>query len=264
MYFTFLSSATKGDDLVVPSACPTDALAPNTTQFSGMFSHIGVNGGSSYGEEAPRLFTDGKGDVCVAFEGYLTSATATIDVPWVSCSKDNGGTWGTPVQISTDTSADAHLTQGAFGAGGELTIAWIQEDGTGASSATVHFATSPGLDTTGNPKTFGAVQKRPQFVIPENTMNAVPTDFTLVYEGDTLVVAQGFGQSFTAHLLVDKTCDPAQKIWSGAQVVNAPAGGQNEDTFNMDYPTLQFVGGALNVFVYNQVTNQIAQSSLEP
>jgi hypothetical protein len=261
MYFTVFASATKGDDLVLPSSCQTPGFAPNATLFDTMFVHVGVNGGNGYGAESPRLFSDGKGDVCVAFEGTLPSGT--VDVPWVSCSGDNGATWSTPVQVSTDTSADAHLTQGAFGAGGEITVAWLQEDGTGAGSSTVRLATSPGLGSTG-PKPFGAVQRRPQFVIPETMANAVPTNFTLAYEMDVLVVAQGFGHDFTAHLVVDKTCDPNQTIWSGAQVVNAPAGGTAENTFNMDRPTLQFVGGALTAFAYDQGTNQIAQASLEP
>ncbi len=260
---TFFSSAVKGDDLDAPSACPANAIATNTTAFDMMYTHIGVNGGSGYGEEAPRLFTDGKGNTCIAFEGYLPSPAAAVDVPWVSCSKD-GVTWSTPVQISTDTSSDAHLTQGAFGAGGELTVAWIQEDGSGASSATVRFATSPGLDTSGAPKAFGTPQKRPQFVIPESSQNAVPQDFTLVYEGDTLFVAAAFGTSGIAHVVVDKTCDPAQAIWSGAVVVNAPAGGASENQFDMDHPALQLAKGSLNVFVYHPSTSQVAQVALEP
>jgi hypothetical protein len=194
----------------------------------------GSNGASGQEIESPRLFSNGKGRLCITYAATDNNGNnGSIENTFVQCSTDAGQTFTPPLELDANLTANNQPT-GAFGPGGAAAIVWTDVSNPTAGQ-TLYVAIS-----ADNGATFGTP-------IAISTID-VPGTPSVVYDADgvlwvSYVVSLGGG--FQA--VVDKTCDNG-RTFSGPVIVS--------DTANIDIlgPVLLDTGADAPA-IYGELSN---------
>jgi hypothetical protein len=194
------------------------------TAAYGPFDAIGQNGGSVTVSEAPRLFTDGKGNVCVTYIGTYVDPGNDNNLAYIQCSADSGATFSTPPVLLDPGDIDAsrsnintpHIPVGNFGPNGAVAVTWFSDLPSNDRATFVATSADGG-------KTFGAPIQVNNYAAPMCSQAADGEHAHVLYEGSTLWLAY---HAANAHcdaigdrLIVDKSCDGG-KTWSGTQLID--------------------------------------------
>jgi hypothetical protein len=185
---------------------------------------VGQNGGSADATESPRLFTDGAGNLCIAYIAYTPKGSGSPDSSaWVQCSTDLGKTFSAPVTVGPTFhyvgDGQVSLATGAFGPNGAIAVAWnrLGANDPQNRAASLHVAHSKDLG-----KTFVDVIV-PLVVDPSLpdgvTMAAGASDVRFDADGVLWVAYEGND----GRIAVDKSCDGGT-TWSGGVLVDMAGG----------------------------------------
>ena len=199
----------------------------------------GSAGGGSGGEwESPRLFTDGKGKLCITYTAWIDDDGATADdtSAYVACSTDAGHTFTAPKKLESEGAAYAAV--GAIDDAGEVDVGWVA-----VADAARHVTLALSHD---GGQTFGTPFEPP---FPANLDLGKFTGET--WSPSLAFDAQGIlwlgyyvndGQ-FYDRIFVDKSCDHGT-TWSGAVLVNGPV---DSPAIDLTKPTFVLTDGAIGV-----------------
>jgi hypothetical protein len=183
--------------------------------------------------ESPRLFTDGAGNLCITYIGFIEGPPSSTHT-YVECSTDAGKNFTGFVALDP---ADADLTHsqsvGAIGAGGRAAVVWT----TGiAAGGKLMLATRPDAMSA-----FGTPVAIPTYVVPGTMAGATVSNPALAYDANgVLWVAYAPSDGgLRNRIVVDKSCDDG-KTWSGAVLVNGP----EASIVDMRWPSFAMTAGA--------------------
>jgi len=156
--------------------------------------------------EAPRLFTDGAGRVCVSYIGDTT--TQSVSHAYAQCSTDAGATFGPLVALDPGAAAGGSVhsqATGALGPAGAAAVAFVRGGG-------IYVALS-----TDSGATFAAPIALPAY----QGLGAInPSPY---YDADGilwLAYRSVDGDGNADHVVVDKSCDGGAS-WSGPVLVDS-------------------------------------------
>jgi hypothetical protein len=163
----------------------------------------GGSGASGQVTESPRMFTDGKGHLCLAYAA-TPQVAGTIENVYVQCSPDGGLTFAQPVEIDPALGVD-NQPVGAFGPGGLAAVAWVNVV-VSANDQQLYLAV-----TTNGGATFG-----PPILV---STPAIPDSPSIYVDASGLIwisymVADGAAYA----LMVDKSCDNGATFSGAVQV----------------------------------------------
>lgn len=184
---------------------------------------IGQNGTSGIGgeaTEAPRLFTDGKGALCITYVGTINHADSTTSInTYVQCSDDAGHTFTDPVNLDPDRpkSIDHSSAIGAFAPDGTLVVLWTSSPDASNQKALPYLA----ISKSGG-KTFGAPVLVPTYLVPGTNTPVPVVNPAIAFDADGILwFAYRSSDGGPDRILVDKSCDDTN-TWSGAVLLNGP------------------------------------------
>jgi len=235
------SDASRGAGFATGTTTPGDYLANGYTDalddLQGNHDiDVAQNGGTddtNGATESPRLFTDGKGRLCITYEGdtYPTNGDTQSHV-YVQCSTDAAKTFSAPLAADPQNPINTYLTSPIGALGPNQTAAELWSTGFADKRLLVATSTDAG-------NTFGAPVSIPTYVLPDQS-HAAPANPNVAYDAaGVLWVAYYAYDGYTFdRLVVDKSCDNG-KTWSGAVLVNGPEGAITNYTF----PTLVMTPG---------------------
>lgn len=221
----------------------------------GPFFDVGENGYPAF----PRVFSDGKGKICVTYTGiYVAPDPATTRV-YVQCSDDLGKTFTAPLALDPkddENSPEPAHPIGAIGPNGEIAVVWYQD-------------TSPGGDTSGvflsrstDGKTFSAPVAVNQYVTPNKADHG--TQAAIRWEGSILWLTYLASDLNTERLVIDKSCDGGV-TWSGAQIA---VGKEGDELPHLAFPGLFAAGdsNAMRLFSFGSTEDNpyLYVTALEP
>jgi hypothetical protein len=206
----------------------------------GAFFEVGENGGSDSVTESPRLFTDGKGTLCITYVGIYDGPQGTVRA-YAQCSPDLGATFTAPIALDPGDGAGAaepHHPTGTIGPNGEITIAWHQSTDASGSGASVYF-----VQAAKGGASFSAPVAVSTYAVPAGTAHAQHA--ALAWEGGILWLAYAVGDGVDTRLVIDKSCDGGT-TWSGSQIAFGAEGALPA----LDLPGLFAAGdaGAMRMF----------------
>lgn len=193
--------------------------------------------------EAPRMFTDGAGRVCISYIGDTTAAPGATPVhSYVQCSTDLGVTFSPAITLdpTAPLGTDHSQASGALGPHGAAAVAWVRSLDTSNLTAHLFIATS-----SDNGATFGAAAQVPTYVLPGDTVGAPALNASLMYDADGILwIAYRVDDGGLAdRIIVDKSCDGGT-TWSGPVLVNGTEAEITAATFtNMKWPAFIAVPG---------------------
>jgi hypothetical protein len=210
------------------TACTTDlAEAAN-----------GGNGASGQVTESPRMFTDGKGHLCLAYAATPQIA-GTIENVYVQCSADGGLTFAQPVEIDPALGVD-NQPVGAFGPGGVAAVAWVNVV-VSANDQQLYLAVS-----TNGGATFGA----PILV----STPAIPYSPSIYVDASGIIwISYMVADGASYALMVDKSCDNGA-TFSGAVEVKGTT------SFGVLAPSLLGTGAPAPILVGLEDNMHVAYS----
>lgn len=225
----------QGDDWDWQCDGETGALA---TVARGLGLDVGQNGGSGSVTESPRLFTDGKGRLCVTWMG--SGWTEPKDGVYLQCSSDLGKTFSAPLALTTEVKSLPHTPTGAFGPNGAVAVAWSAGDE--AQGALLYVLSADG-------KTFSAPASIAVPKLSDGTQLTV-TNGDLAYDGAGVlwVAYRAYDGGQADRIFADKSCDGG-KTWSGAALLNGPEGA----IVHARHPGLVITSTAASVLSYTNV-----------
>jgi hypothetical protein len=180
--------------------------------------------------ESPRVFTDGAGNVCVAYIGDINHANGVMEVhAYTQCSADAGTTWTAPVLLDgasppqTSTSA-----VGAAGPNGAVTVLWSSGHNGGLYTAT----------STDGGRTFAALSQTPHPILfSGDSVRSIGLNPMIAYDAQgVLWVAYRAYDGNMDQMIVDKSCDGGQ-TWSGPRSIDTAG-------VEMKFPTFALTPGA--------------------
>jgi hypothetical protein len=163
----------------------------------------GGNGASGQVTESPRMFTDGKGHLCLAYAA-TPQAAPTVENVYVQCSPDGGLTFAQPVEIDPALGVD-NQPVGAFGPGGLAAVAWVNVV-VSANDQQLYLAVS-----INGAATFGAPILVPTPAVPYSPSVYVDASGIIWI---SYMVADGASYA----LMVDKSCDNGATFSGAVQV----------------------------------------------
>lgn len=204
----------------------------------------GTTGLGGEATEAPRMFTDGAGRVCISYIGDVTGATGPTPIhSFVRCSTDLGHTFSAAISLDPTSpyGVDHSQAVGALGPHGAAAVAWVRSLDTTNQQAHLFIATS-----TDGGATFGGATQVPTYVLPGQTADAGVLNPSVLYDADGILwIAYRVDDGGTAdRIVVDKSCDGGM-TWSGAVLVNGTEAQITAATFaNMKWPALLAGSGA--------------------
>jgi hypothetical protein len=92
---------------------------------------------------APAIVATASGAICVAWHGFLPSASIEAEEIYLTCSLDGGASWGTPVNVSRSPNTISIRPVLATGSDNVLHIAWQEYTGPSAvNNYQVYYAQS--------------------------------------------------------------------------------------------------------------------------
>jgi hypothetical protein len=228
---TYVDTA-KGEGFNAPPEGGFSFVTTERYEVMSAFGDIEFNGGSN-GMESPRLFTDGKGNVCVTYVGNKPDSSSHLVV---QCSADSGVHFGAAVEIDAEGMGRFHHPFGVFD-GKNITVAyWVL----GSNVRGIRMAKS-----TDGGKTFGKPATLSTYAIPGgDPMVYFPEYPGLAWQGGILwmsyLIEDGSGN---ARMIIDKSCDGGT-TWSGAQLLN---GTEPMITETRSWPMVVLAGGKMNI-----------------
>jgi hypothetical protein len=184
-------------------------------QNVGMMCDVAQDGGEGDFTEAPVLFSDGKGTLCIVYIAYTPSGSSNpSSAVWSQCSTNLGKSFSAPVVASpTYPYAGVHLghARGAFGPKGEIAVTWH-----GFSAETVGGVNVVGVAISNDGgKTFKNVDA-PAFQTTDGGGDTAAGIGSIAYDGnDVLWLAYEVNDGINASVAIDKTCDGGM-TWSGS------------------------------------------------
>src|SRR4051812_4533862 len=119
----------KGQGLTIATSDEFNSMAKGETGALtgiGDMANVGQNGGAGEVTESPRLFTDGKGKLCVTYVAFTPVGSGSpSSAAWVQCSDDLGKSFAPPAIASpTYTYEEVEIGHpaGAVGPNGEIVV----------------------------------------------------------------------------------------------------------------------------------------------
>ena len=226
------SDASNGDGFATGSAASGSYLAAGLTLALGNvnkaascalrieIAQTGTTALAGNATEAPRLFTNGKGRLCITYIGTIAPGDGTSTTnTYAQCSDDAGKTFSDPVKLDPDRAMniDHSSAVGAFSPDGSVAVLWTNSPNATNQTALPYVAIS-----RDGGKTFAAPSLVPTYVIPGTSVPVAAVDPTIAFDANgVLWFAYRSKDGGADRILVDKTCDLA-KTWSGAVLVNGP------------------------------------------
>ena len=199
----------------------------------------GTTGNGGEATEAPRLFTDGKGRLCITYIGSLIPGDGTTTTnAFAQCSDDAGRTFSDPVNLDSDRakSIDHSSAIGTFALDGRVAILWTNSPDATNQKALPYVA----LSSDGG-KTFAAPLLVPTYIVPGAGAPVPVVNPAIAFDANgVLWFTYRSSDGGPDRILVDKTCDGA-KTWSGAVLVNGPEA--SVATNGMKWPALLMSAG---------------------
>ena len=185
---------------------------------------IGQNGTTGNGgeaTEAPRLFTNGKGALCITYIGTLPTDGGTTTNAYVQCSTDAGVSFSDPLNLDPDrvNGIDHSAAIGSFSPDGtSIAVLWVNSPNANNQTALPYLAVSKDLGKTFTPPTLVPTYVAPGMNVPVPAVNP-----TIAFDASGVLWLAYRSNDGTPsdRLIVDKTCDLG-KTWSGAVLVNGP------------------------------------------
>ena len=227
--------ASRGTGIGIAQADQWNMIASEETgALHAIGADIGQDGSEGDTTEAPQLFSDGKGTLCVT---YLADTPKGSGSPssaiWLQCSKDLGQTFGGPTIVSpTFSYSEVHLGHptGLFAPNGDIVVAWRGFGVETAVGGTVPIA-GTAISTDGG-ATFTDIS--PAVLQDANSGITNAAGIGDIEMDDTGVLWRTYvvGDGLTSRIAVDKTCDLG-KTWSGPQVINGSMGTTDDATLPM-------------------------------
>jgi hypothetical protein len=163
--------------------------------------------------ESPRVFTDGAGNLCVSYIGYINHASGVMEVhATIQCSADAGVTWTAPVALDGANPPQYSTSAvGAFGPNGAVTVFWSSGKNGGLYTA---------MSTNGG-QTFGPPSQTPHPIqFAGDAERAIGLNPMIAYDAQGILwVAYRAYDGNTDQMIVDKSCDGGQ-TWSGPRAID--------------------------------------------
>jgi hypothetical protein len=180
----------------------------------------GTTGNGGEATEAPRLFTNGKGRLCITYVGSISPGDGTTTTnAYVQCSDDAGRTFSDPVNLDADRaqSIDHSSAIGTFAADGSVAILWVNSPDASNQKALPYVAISKD-----GGKTFAAPVLVPTYLVPGAGTPVPVVNPAIAFDASGILwFAYRSNDGGPDRILVDKSCD-AGKTWSGAVLLNGP------------------------------------------
>ena len=174
--------------------------------------------------EAPKLFTDGNGRLCITYvaEDWGAGNGTTPTNTFVQCSDDAGKTFSAEVNIDPATPPDVEHDQadGTLGPNKHAAVLWNQGGLNAGSNLFIATSTDAG-------KSFGPPTPVPAYKLPQSTFaNGDPTRApSIAYDANGIlwISYRVWDGGKDDRVVVDKSCDDGA-TWSGPVLVNGPEG----------------------------------------
>lgn len=219
----------------------------------------GTTGNGGEATEAPRLFTNGKGRLCITYIGSTIPGDGTTSTnAYVQCSDDAGRTFSDPVNLDPTSakSIDHSSAIGAFAPDGNVAVLWTQSPDATNQKALPHVAVSKD-----GGRAFAAPALVPTYVVPGGGAPVPVVNPTVVFDASGIFwLAYRSSDGGPDRILVDKSCDEG-KTWSGAVLVNGPEA--SVATNGMKWPAL-FVTEAAAPSVVASASSALTAFALIP
>jgi hypothetical protein len=215
-------------------------ILKGTTSCTTDLAEAANSGSGASGQviESPRMFTDGKGHLCLAYAATPQIA-GTIENVYVQCSPDGGLTFAQPVEIDPALGID-NQPVGAFGPGGLAAVAWVNVIPS-ANDQQLYLAVSTNAGAT-----FGA----PIFV----STPAIPYSPSVYVDASGIIwISYMVADGASYALMVDKSCDNGV-TFSGAVEVKGTT------SFGVLAPALLGTGAAAPILVGLEDNMHVAYS----
>jgi hypothetical protein len=205
------------DDLGNDPQCTSEHLFPEAD---------GGTDSAGGATESPRLFTDGAGNLCVTYIGYINHSNGTMEVhAYMQCSADAGTTWTTAVVLD-GASPPQYSTSvvGAAGPNGAVTALWSSGRNGGLYTAT----------STDGGKTFAPRSQTPHPIqLAGDTERSIALNPMIAYDAQGILwVAYRAYDGNIDQMIVDKSCDGGQ-TWSGPRSIDTAGVAMKFPTFAM-------------------------------
>jgi hypothetical protein len=180
----------------------------------------GPTGNGGEATEAPRLFTNGKGRLCITYVGSIIPGDGTTTTnAYVQCSDDAGRSFADPVNLDPDraTSIDHSSAVGAFAPDGSVAVLWTNSPDATNQKALLYLAVSKDAG-----RTFAAPALVPTYVVPGAGAPVPVVNPAVVFDASGILwLTYRSREGGPDRVIVDKSCDEG-KTWSGAVLVNGP------------------------------------------
>ncbi|GAC1549796.1 MAG: hypothetical protein NVS3B10_13020 [Polyangiales bacterium] len=176
--------------------------------------------------EAPRLFTNGKGALCITYVGAINHPDATTSInAYAQCSNDAGKTFSDPVNLDPDRAKSIEHSSaiGAFAPDGAISVVWTNAPDASSQPDASDDKAQPFVATSNDGgKTFGAPALVPTYVVPGSGSAVSAVNPALAYDAKGILWFSYRSKGGADRILVDKSCDGGGKTWSGAVLLNGP------------------------------------------
>jgi hypothetical protein len=180
----------------------------------------GTTGTGGEATEAPRLFTNGKGRLCITYVGSIVPGDGTTTTnAYVQCSGDAGRTFSDPVNLDPTRAQtiDHSSAIGAFAPDGNVAVLWTNSPDATNQKALPYVAVS-----NDGGRTFSAPALVPTYVVPGGGAPVPVVNPDVVFDASGILwLTYRSSDGGPDRILVDKSCDEG-KTWSGAVLVNGP------------------------------------------
>lgn len=199
----------------------------------------GTTGNGGGATEAPRLFTNGKGRLCITYVGSISPGDGTTTTnTYAQCSDDAGRTFSDPVNLDPDRakSIDHSSAIGAFAPDGSVAVLWTNSPDATNQKALPYVAVSKD-----GGKTFGAPALVPAYVVPGAGTPVPVVNPAIAFDANGILwFSYRSNDGGPERILVDKSCNGGT-TWSGAVLLNGPEA--SVATNGMKWPALLMSAG---------------------
>jgi len=186
--------------------------------------------------EAPRLFTDGAGRVCISYVGDTVPQAGPPTHSYVQCSDDFGATFSATTSLdATAIAGTAHSQPNGTIGGNGAAVAWVRSLDTNNQAAFLFVATSANRG-----RNFWPAVQVPTYVLPGQSAGAPAVNPTVMFDAAGILwLAYRVDDGGVAdRIVVDKSCDGGT-TWSGPVLVNGTEEQVTAGTFaDMKWPVL--------------------------
>lgn len=228
-----------------------------TGALAAIAADVGQNGSSNAVTQSPRLFTDGKGKLCITYVAFTPKGSGSpSSAAWVQCSPDQGLTFSPPAIASpTYTYGNGSVSHpsGAIGPKGEIAIRWH-----GFPTEMLAGVNVAGLAVSPDGVAAYKNVSAPVYQEAGTAFSASVGDVRFDDTGVLWIVYGVYDGGQHDRIVVDKSCDLGA-TWSGSVVINALSDGTID---NATRPSLVPTTGKTAVYVGAKLGDALNDSEL--